>query len=77
VKHRSYFTSSIVFIVVTFAIWKGYEAIAPDFAIIGWLLFGSVAIFIPCLFALVLWGIWEYEHRLSEGKKPVVRRKKE
>jgi len=66
-----------VFIVTLFAIWQGYQAIQPNFAIIGWVLFGSVALFIPGLFGLVLYGIWNYERKLGEPeKKPGVRRKK-
>ena len=75
-KHLSYVSSSIVFIVVVFALWKGYQAIEPNFVIIGWVVFGSVALFIPGLFAVKLWGIWYLEKKQAEEKKPVVRRKK-
>jgi len=66
-----------VFVVVVFALWQGYQAIAPYFYIIGWVLFGSVAVFIPGLFAVKLWNIWYVEKRASEQKPVVTRRKKE
>ncbi len=65
-KHRSYVASAIVFTVVLFAMYQGYEAIKPDFAVIGWVMFGSAAVFIPGLFGVVLYGIWYFERKLAE-----------
>ena len=71
-KHISYLNSSIVLVSAIGAIVEGAIAIQAYMWIFGGIIFGSLAIFIPCMFVLKLRAMYLIDTQV-EAKKPVRR----
>lgn len=56
----------------------GYQAIKPDFAILGWIMFSSVALGTPIFIGLKLYAMYQNDTlmhtQVMAAKKPPVRR---
>lgn len=72
-KHISYLTSALVIIFAGGAMVEGAIAIHAFMWIFGGIIFGSVAIFIPCMFVLKLRAMYLID--TSNVKKSIPRRR--
>ncbi len=73
-KIDSHLGTVLVFGIVVFVLWQGFEAIQPDFSVIGWIAFGSAALFIPAMFATKIAIMWSFHaFDLKPGTKRVSR----